>query len=59
MRKQVFNPFLPSNEYVPDPEAHVFDDRLHIFGSHDIFGGDDYCLGDYVCWSAPVNDLSD
>ncbi len=57
--KQVFNPFLPSYEYVPDPEAHVFEDRLYIFGSHDLFGGDDYCQGDYVCWSAPVHDLSD
>ena len=33
MKKQVFNPYLPSFEYIPDGEP-------------------------YVCWSAPVNDLS-
>lgn len=55
---QVFNPFLPSWEYVPDMEPRVFGDRLYVFGSHDYFAGEDFCLGDYVCWSAPVNDLS-
>lgn len=59
MKKQAFNPILPSHEYIPDPEAHVFDNRLYIFGSHDRFGGDDYCEEDYVCWSAPVSDLAD
>jgi len=58
-RKQIFNPYLPSYEYIPDGEPHVFDGRLYIYGSHDRFGGDDYCLNDYVCWSAPTNDLSD
>ncbi len=55
---QVFNPYLPSWEYVPDGEPRVFGDRLYLFGSHDRFGGDGYCLNDYVCWSTPVNDLS-
>lgn len=59
MSKQVYNPFLPCSEYVPDPEARVFGDRIYIYGSHDIYGGNDYCEGDYVGWSAPVNDLSD
>lgn len=59
MIKQVFNPYLPPYEYVPDGEPHVFDDRLYIFGSHDKFGGNAYCENDYVCWSAPVKDLSD
>lgn len=59
MNRQVFNPYLPSYEYVPDGEPRVFGDRLYIFGSHDLFGGEDFCLGDYVCWSAPVDDLSD
>ena len=64
MKKQIFNPYLPSYEYVPDGEPHVFLDedgskRLYVFGSHDGFGDDEFCLNDYVCWSAPVDDLSD
>ena len=54
---QAFNPYLPSYEYVPDGEPHVFNDRLYVYGSHDRFNGKDFCLGDYVCWSAPLNDL--
>ena len=59
MKKQGFNPYLPSWEYIPDGEPHVFDGRVYIFGSHDRFGGYNYCLNDYVCWSAPVEDLTD
>lgn len=59
MKNQVFNPYLPSYEYIPDGEPHVFNNRLYIYGSHDRFGGTDFCLNDYVCWSAPVEDLSD
>ena len=60
MKKQVYNPFLPLWEYVPDGEPHVFGDRLYLFGSHDVEGGDRYCAaGNYVGWSAPVDDLSD
>ena len=59
MKAQVFNPFLPSWEYVPDGEPRVFGDRLYIYGSHDQFDGADFCLNDYVGWSAPVDDLSD
>lgn len=59
MKKQVFNPYLPSYEYIPDGEPHIFEDRLYIYGSHDRFGGTDYCLNDYVCWSAPLEDVSD
>ena len=57
--RQAFNPYLPSYEYVPDGEPRVFGDRLYIYGSHDLFDGADFCLGDYVCWSAPTSDLSD
>ncbi len=57
--KQAVNPYLPSWEYVPDGEPHVFGDRVYVYGSHDFFGGDVYCMGDYVCWSAPVNSLGD
>ncbi|WP_416148786.1 family 43 glycosylhydrolase [Salipaludibacillus sp. HK11] len=59
MKKQVFNPFLPSYEYIPDAEPYVFGDRLYIYGSHDRFNGKLFCMNDYVCWSAPVDDLSD
>ena len=59
MKKQAFNPFLPSWEYIPDGEPHVFGDRVYLYGSHDYFRGYVYCLGDYVCWSAPVDDLED
>lgn len=58
MKKQVFNPYLPSYEYVPDGEPHVFGDRVYVYGSHDLFDGKSFCLGDYVCWSAPVDDLT-
>ena len=57
MKKQAFNPYLPSYEYVPDGEPRVFGDRLYVYGSHDRFGGKDFCMNDYVCWSAPLDDL--
>ena len=59
MNKQAFNPYLPSWEYIPDAEPHVFGNRLYVYGSHDMFNGHVFCLDDYVCWSAPVTDLSD
>ena len=59
MKEQVYNPFLPNWEYVPDAEPHVFGDRVYIYGSHDKFGAPFFCVEDYVCWSAPVDDLSD
>lgn len=58
-KKQGFNPYLPSWEYMPDGEPYVFNDRVYVFGSHDRFNGYVYCLNDYVCWSAPVSDLTD
>ncbi len=59
MKEQCHNPYMPLWEHVPDGEPHVFGDRLYVFGSHDIENGHEYCEDDYVCWSAPVNDLSD
>lgn len=59
MKKQAFNPYLPSWEYIPDGEPYVFDGRVYIYGSHDRFNGHAYCLNDYVAWSAPVDDLGD
>lgn len=55
---QIFNPFLPGNEYIPDGEPHIFGDRLYLFGSHDRFNAPIFCPNDYVCWSAPLSDLS-
>ena len=55
---QVFNPYLPSWEYIPDGEPHVFGDRVYVYGSHDRFNAPIFCVNDYVCWSAPVEDLS-
>lgn len=57
MKKQAFNPYLPSWEYVPDGEPYVFGDRIYVYGSHDYFNGHVFCLGDYICWSAPIDDL--
>lgn len=59
MKNQLFNPYLPAYEYIPDAEPRVFDGRLYIFGSHDRFGGKIYCENDYVSWSTPLDDLSD
>lgn len=58
-KKQAFNPYLPSWEYIPDGEPYVFGGRVYVYGSHDYFNGHVFCLGDYVCWSAPVDDLGD
>ncbi|MCQ2523396.1 MAG: family 43 glycosylhydrolase [Lachnospiraceae bacterium] len=57
--KQLTNPYLPSWEYVPDGEPYVFGDRVYVYGSHDKFNGDVYCMGDYVCWSADVHNLGE
>lgn len=59
MKKQAFNPYLPSFEYIPDGEPHVFGNRLYVYGSHDAFNGAVYCPNDYVCWSAPTSELGD
>lgn len=58
-KNQIYNPFLPLYEYIPDGEPHVFGDRIYHYGSHDKEGGDTFCMLDYVCYSAPVNDLTD
>ena len=57
MTRVAYNPYLPSWEYTPDCEPHVFGDRVYVYGSHDSAKGPHYCVGDYVCWSAPVDDL--
>ena len=57
MKAQCYNPYLPLWEYVPDGEPHVFGNRVYIYGSHDRFDGDRFCMNDYVCWSADVKNL--
>lgn len=59
MKRQAVNPYLPEYEYIPDGEPYVFGDRVYVYGSHDRFGAPMFCMNDYVCWSAPVEDLSD
>lgn len=59
MKRQAYNPYLPSWEYIPDGEPHVFEGRVYVYGSHDRWNGQVYCMNDYVCWSTPVDDLSD
>ncbi len=59
MKRQAFNPYLPLSVYIPDGEPHVFGDRVYVYGSHDAEGGSCFCLLDYECWSAPVDDLAD
>lgn len=58
MKRQAVNPYLPNWEYVPDAEPHLFEGRVYIYGSHDRFNGVSFCLNDYVCWSAPEDDVS-
>jgi len=57
VRGSTFNPYLPLWEYIPDGEPHIFENRLYVYGSHDYAHGEVYCPGDYMGWSAPVNDL--
>lgn len=53
------NPFLPQWEHVPDGEPRVFENRIYIYGSHDKSHGKEFCMEDYVCWSASVQDLNE
>ena len=56
---QVYNPFLPVNEYIPDGEPHVFNGRVYLYGSHDAEGGYTFCMRDYVTYSASVSNLKE
>ncbi|MFF3409620.1 family 43 glycosylhydrolase [Streptomyces sp. NPDC002742] len=58
-RDRSVNPFLPGNEFIPDGEPRVFGDRVYLYGSHDVAGAATrMCAGDYVCWSAALDDLA-
>ena len=60
MKRRLMNPYLPLDEYIPDSEPRVFGDRLYVYGSHDFAGGEKgYCPGDYMAYSAPLEDLSE
>ena len=59
LKKQCFNPYLPSYEYIPDAEPHVFGDRVYIYGSHDRFNAPIFCMNDYICYSASIDNLSE
>lgn len=56
--KQVYNPYLPLYEYIPDGEPHVFNGRVYVYGSHDKFGAFAFCHNNYVTYSAPIDDLT-
>lgn len=47
MKNHGMNPYLPSWEYVPDGEPHVFGKRVYVYGSHDRFAGYAFCQNDY------------
>lgn len=44
MKKEVYNPYLPLSEYIPDGEPHVFGDRVYVYGSHDRSHGTTFCM---------------
>ena len=52
------NPFMPLWEHVPDGEPRLFGNRVYLYGSHDSRHGTEFCSEDYVCWSAPAEDLT-
>ena len=33
MSKQVYNPYMPTFEYVPDGEPHVFGGRIYLYAA--------------------------
>lgn len=59
MKHQAMNPYLPLYEYIPDGEPRIFGERLYLYGSHDKAGASQFCVGNYVVWSAPLDDLGD
>lgn len=47
------NPILPIQHFVPDAEAHVWEDgRMYIYGSYDISGDTSYCSHEYHVFSS-------
>ena len=52
------NPILPLWECIPDGEPRLFGDRVYLYGSHDRYGGTEFCNYKLKVWSASVNDLN-
>lgn len=59
MSLQAVNPFLPTYEYVPNGKPQLFGDRVYLYGTHDKCHSKKRVQTDYVCWSAPIEDLAD
>ena len=53
------NPLIPFDKYLSDPEVHVFQNRVYVYGSQDEENGRRYCPLDYVCYSADSTNLAD
>ena len=56
------NPILPLDELIPDVEARVFknsqgEERVYLYGSHDVFGSETWCSYQYRIYSSPIDDL--
>lgn len=56
---QAVNPCLPSYEYLAEADAHVFGERLYLYGTHDKYNKSAERASDFVCWSAREDNLSD
>ena len=54
MKKQIYNPYLPLDEYVPDAEPHVFDGRVYVSGSHDREDGETFCMLEIAFFADPA-----
>ena len=53
MKKKFCNPLLDEDIFVPDAEAHVWDDgRIYLYGSYDIRGAKYYCSEEYHVFSS-------
>lgn len=51
------NPIIQDN-YFCDVEAHIFNNKVYLYGSHDAKNGNRYCPLDYICYSADIHDLN-
>ena len=51
------NPLLDFDTYIPDVEAHIFNEKVFLYGSHDKKGGERFCMLDYEFFSSDVDDL--
>lgn len=51
------NPILDFDTYIPDVEAHAFNDKVFLYGSHDKKGGNRFCILDYEFFYSDVDDL--